>query len=212
MKQAAARWQYYIDRQHRLPRGIIGELIGRRMLRQHTPETDWTLQLLGIQPADRVLELGAGAGRGLALALRAARSGHVAGLDLSATMLRAAARRNRTALRRGRLSLLRADLARLPFGDQAFERIFSLHTFYFWPEQGAIAETLAGLLAPGGRCVITFATARTMPDGRREYWPVQYQAEALATELQRPGRYVALQEGPDSRQFNNIALVIDRMT
>ena len=59
-----------MDRQHRLPRGWLGRLIGERMVRQHTPETLWTLQLLALGPDDRVLELGFGAGRALQLALQ----------------------------------------------------------------------------------------------------------------------------------------------
>src|SRR4051812_427787 len=68
MSALQTRWTTFIDGQHRYPTGIAGQLIGRRMLRQHAPETRWTISTLDIQPTDRVLEVGFGAGHGLALA------------------------------------------------------------------------------------------------------------------------------------------------
>jgi SAM-dependent methyltransferase len=205
------RWQTYIDNQHRRPHGLVGRLIGERMRRQHTPETDWTLALLGIQPADRVLELGFGVGRGLQLALGAARHGHVVGVDLSADMLRAASRRNRAARAAGRLELVRGDIAAMPLGAARFNKIFSIHTLYFWPNKLALSMRLAGLLAAGGRMVSTFATAKQQPGGEWEYWDVQRQAEQLQAALNRmPGITARLERGPNSRQFNNVALVLDK--
>lgn len=211
MQTLRERWAAAIDRQHREPAGVMGRLIGERMSRQHTPETDWSIGLLGLRPAERVLELGFGAGRGLALALERVPAGHVTGVDRSATMVRAAARRNRAALREGRLALLRGDLASLPVAGPRFDAIVTIHTFYFWPDPPTLARRLAQLLAPGGRLVSTFATTRTLPDGTREVWPVQARAEALAGELAgQPGLSASLEAGPDSRQFNNVALLIRR--
>jgi ubiquinone/menaquinone biosynthesis C-methylase UbiE len=165
----SAKWSAYLDRQHRYPTGPIGRLIGERMRRQHTPETDWIVNLLQLQPSDRVLEIGFGVGRGLALSLQQAVRGRVTGMDVSATMIQAAMRRNRAAVAGGQLTLLRGDVAHLPFGKHQFDKIFSIHTFYFWPEPHGICHQIITLLAPGGRLVSTFATAQTLPNGDREY-------------------------------------------
>ena len=211
MTALTARWSAYLDRHHRYPTGLTGWLIGERMRRQHTPETLWSVDLLHIQPTDRVLEIGFGAGAGLALTLRQAIQGHVTGIDLSATMLRAASRRNRAALAQRQLTLLRGDIAQLPFRHQQFDKILSIHTFYFWPEPGAVCRQLLNLLAPGGRLVSTFATAHTTPSGERVYWPLQQRAEALVREIRRQAKVAAqLADGPDSRQYNNVAIVIDK--
>jgi hypothetical protein len=37
-------WATTIDRQHRLPQGLLGRLVGEKMVRQHQPETDWTVE------------------------------------------------------------------------------------------------------------------------------------------------------------------------
>lgn len=206
------RWSAYLDRQHRLPSGLVGQLIGERMLRQHTPETNWSIGLLDLQPADRVLELGFGAGRALRLMLRRIPHGHALGLDRSPTMLRAAAWRNRGALARQQLALINGTIEQLPLRSTNFDKILTIHTFYFWPDALAISQQLVELLNPGGRLVCTFATARTLATGQQEWWPVHQQAVRLVQQLhQRPQISATLAFGPDSRQFNNVAIVVDRV-
>ena len=211
MRAFRAQWLAYVDRQHRYPQGFVGRVVGERMLQQHAPETDWTIGLLDLRPTDRILEIGFGAGRGLALALAHARQGYVTGIDRSATMIRAAARRNRSALARGQLTLLRGDIATLPFEAARFDKLFSIHTFYFWPDPHAVCRSLVRLLARGGRLVSTFATARQLPDGEWQYWEVHHLAKAIVEEFnQFPQIEASLLFGPDSRQFNNVAVMIDK--
>lgn len=206
-----ARWSAYVDRHHRYPTGVFGRVIGERMRRQHMPETEWSVGLLQLQPTDRVLEIGFGVGRALTLSLQRAIQGHVTGIDLSATMIRAASRRNRAALAHGQLALLRGDVAQLPFGDQQFDKILSIHTFYFWPDTRAICQQLIAMLAPGGRLVSTFATARSLKNGERVYWSLHQHAQALVEDIGQGSNVSArLASGPDSRQFNNVAIVIDK--
>jgi SAM-dependent methyltransferase len=181
------------------------------MLRQHAPETDWSVTLLQLRPTDRILEIGFGAGRGLALALEQAPQGRVTGVDLSRAMIRSAARHNQTAIARGQLILLRGNIAALPFGEQLFDKLFSIHTFYFWPEPRAVCTRLGSILAHGGRLVSTFATARKLPNGEWGYWDIHCLAEALVKELdQSPNITASLLYGPDSRHYNNVAIVIDK--
>ena len=211
MTALSARWPAYLDQQHRYPSGLFGWLIGERMRRQHAPETQWSVDLLHLRPTDRVLEIGFGVGRGLALTLQQAIQGRVTGIDISATMIQAASRRNRAALLDGQLALVCGDIAHLPFGNQQFDKIFSVHTFYFWPEPGAICQQLLKLLAQGGRLVSTFATAQSLATGERVYWPLHQRAEALVREVQQQATIAAhLANGPDSRQYNNVAIVIDK--
>jgi SAM-dependent methyltransferase len=205
-------WSAYIDRQHRYPTGLVGQIIGERMVRQHAPETAWSIALLDLQPSDRVLEIGCGAGRGLALALKHGLDQPIIGVDLSATMIQSAARRNGAARTCGQLALLRGDIAALPFHDRRFDKIVSIHTFYFWPNPRAIVDQIVALLADGGRFVTTFATARSGPTGERTYWPLHARAQALVVDLdQERGIRATFAYGPDSRQFNNVAIVIEKL-
>jgi SAM-dependent methyltransferase len=211
MTAVRAPWAAYVDQQHRYPTGLVGQIIGERMLRQHGPETEWSVGLLHIQPTDRILEIGFGAGRGLALAVAQAHQGRVTGVDRSPTMIRAAARRNRAAIARGQLFLVRGNVATLPFGEQRFDKLFSVHTFYFWPDPRAVCTRLVSMLAHGSRLVSTFATARKLPNGDWGYWEVHHLAEVLVKELdQYPNIAATLLYGPDSRAYNNVAIVIDK--
>src|SRR5215211_1779167 len=120
MTALSTKWTSFIDHQHRYPTGLVGRVIGERMVRQHTPETVWTIDLLKLQPDDRILELGCGAGRGLELAAQQINRGMVTGIDLSTTMLHAAFRRNRAAFRSGQLTLLHGNVTALPFAGSHF--------------------------------------------------------------------------------------------
>lgn len=212
MNRLAVKWATYLDQQHQRPAGWVGLLVGERMRRQHVPETTWSLEALGLQPADRVLEVGFGVGHSLASLVSRTPQGLVVGMDLSPTMIRAAARRNRRALGAGHLVLLRGDVARVPLAERRFEKVLTIHTFYFWPDPYETALHLGALLRPGGRLVATFATATRAASGTYSYWPLQQEAEAVAAELSQHPEFAArLVEGPDSRQFNNVALILERL-
>ena len=114
----------------------------------------WVVSLLGLRPADQVLEIGFGPGLAVA-ALARAGAGHVYGIDHSGVMLRQASRRNAAAIRAGRVTLVRASVDQIPPAlDGPFDAILAINTLGSWP---APAERLAELrqwLAPGGRIAI----------------------------------------------------------
>jgi SAM-dependent methyltransferase len=205
----SARWRDLIDAQHRMPSGLLGRAIGERMVRQHAPETRWTLELLELRPTDRVLELGFGTGRALELAAEQTPQGWLLGLDRSGTMVQAAARRNRARRGEGCIALAQADLHDLPLGVTRFDKIFSIHTFYFWSDPERLSGELAGLLAPGGTLAITLATARQSASGEWDFWPVHQRALEVVEALRRGGfRHAELRHGPNSRSYNNVAIVV----
>ncbi len=207
-----SKWQALRDQQQKCPTGLLGRLFGEQMRRQHAPETNWTIDLLTLQPSDRVLELGFGVGQGLALALQQVSWGHVTGTDLSATMVRAAFERNRSAHWKGRLTLVQGDIQSLPFRPHSFDKIFSIHTYYFFPEPDEIIDRLEDLLVIGGRLVLTLATALTLPMGEKEYWEIHQQvAKTVKGKQHNTDVSTRLATGPDSRSFNNVAIVIDKL-
>ena len=212
LTQLRAAWSALIDRQHRLPQGFLGRLIGERMLRQHAIETAWSVQLLDLAPQDRVLELGSGAGRGLQLALAQVTAGQVVGLDLSPTMIRSARRRLGRSARSRQAALLCADILALPLRSGSFDKIFSIHTFYFWQQSKDALAQLYHLLSPQGRLVLCIATAKKDSRGRWVVWPLQATLEQeILPGLTALGFHDArLERGPDSRDYNNMAVIADR--
>ena len=70
---------------------------------------------------------------------------------------------------------------------------------------------LTDRLTPGGRLVITFATAQRQPNGEWRYWPIHNQAATLTAALNnQPGITAEFRRGPNSRHYNNMAIVIDK--
>jgi SAM-dependent methyltransferase len=138
----------YLVRQAGNPRGIVGHAEG--WLFAYRPSNrrrnTWAVELLDVQPGDRVLEIGFGPGR--AIAELARRSQHVYGVDRSAVMLRQASRRNAAAVRSGRVTLRRGAVEELPF-EGPFDKILGVNT-----DPRERLEDLRRRLAPGGRIAI----------------------------------------------------------
>ena len=141
------------------PQGAAGRAFGVLMEALNGPAYAYALNLLAVEPASDVLEIGFGTGRMLELML-AATSGRICGVDPTPTMLAVA--RKRPALRRARA---RVDLrlggdADLGWPSASFDRIVALHSFQFWPEPAATAPRLFTLLRPGGRLVLVLRLHR----------------------------------------------------
>lgn len=198
------------NQQYRSPRGVMGWLAGERMVRQHEPETAWNINLLDVKPTDTVLEVGFGAGQGIKLAAEKASHGLVMGIDLSETMVRVATRRNAEAVKAGRVSLRQGNVTSLPFEDQRFDKIMTIHTLYFWTEPARAVSELYRVLKPGGRLVITLSTGKINAQGEVEVWS-QLQStldEQVIPGMKREGfKDVRLERGPNTRQFTNVAVI-----
>jgi len=110
----------------------------------------WAVQLLDVQPTDRVIELGCGPGVAIAaLAARAIR-GLVVGVDHSQVMIRQARRRNRAAVRAGRVRLIHTPVESLSVSDGPFNAALAVNTVGMWPGPTARLRELAGCCGPAG--------------------------------------------------------------
>jgi ubiquinone/menaquinone biosynthesis C-methylase UbiE len=138
------------------PRGAAGSVTGWVFARRpsNRQRNRWVVSLLGIRPADRVLEIGFGPGVAVAELVRAG-AGHVSGADHSAVMVRQASRRNAAAIRAGRVTLVTAAADQLPAAlDGPFDAILAVNSLGFWPAPAERLTDLRRRLAPGGRIAI----------------------------------------------------------
>jgi len=213
MIQVKQAFNTALNKHYGCPKGVMGRLAGEVMVRQHRPETAWTLDLLDIQPADTVLEVGFGAGQGVKHAASKVTSGRVRGIDLSEEMVRVATRRNASAVKAGRVALSQGNITALPFEDQHFDKIMTIHTLYFWPEPHEPSQALSELcrvLKPGGRLVITLSAGKINARGEVEVWEQLQSAleKQVMPSLQRKGFHVVrLEHGPNSRQYTSVAVI-----
>ncbi|MDQ1740057.1 MAG: hypothetical protein QOE53_1709, partial [Pseudonocardiales bacterium] len=123
---------------------IAGWVMGRRT--SNVARNRWAVQLLDVQPTDRVIELGCGPGVAIAaLADRAVR-GLVVGLDHSQVMIGQAGRRNAAAIGAGRVRLIHAPVEHLPHSDGPFDAALAVNTVDMWPEPVTRLRELGRLL------------------------------------------------------------------
>src|SRR5690349_6982045 len=149
--------------QLRQPHGWFGSLVVSRVMnRVNRKITVSTLDLLDLQAHHHVLEIGFGGGVGLAELLARVTQGTVSGVDISDVALGKAQRRFRRDIAQGRLCLQPGDVCQLPFPDQAFDRVFTINTIYFWAEPAKGMAEIYRVLKPGGRAAVSIRSAEKM--------------------------------------------------
>ena len=145
----------YISNQFGKPSGLLGRMIKKRMSERTTIDAEWTVSLLNIQPKSRILEIGFGGGVSTQLASKYAPRGFVAGIDHSITMVQVARKRNADAIKTGHMELNQGDAASVPYPDESFDIVFSLHSIYFWNNPVECLGGFRRVLKPGGLLAIT---------------------------------------------------------
>jgi SAM-dependent methyltransferase len=127
----------------------------------------WTMGRL--QPGERVLDLGSGAGTdSLIAAQRVGADGHVTGIDMTAAML-AKARAAVAEMGAANVEFVEAEAERLPFADASFDVVISNGVIDLVPDKDAVFAELHRVLVPGGRLQIADVTIQNpvSAEGRR---------------------------------------------
>jgi ubiquinone/menaquinone biosynthesis C-methylase UbiE len=114
----------------------------------------FAIEMLDIQPDDQVLEIGFAHGKAVRLAAEAATEGAVAGIDLSATMVEQARRRNDGLVRAGRVELIRGSVSVLPFDADRFHKVFAVNNFQFWPQPLEDLREVRRVMRPDGTFLV----------------------------------------------------------
>jgi ubiquinone/menaquinone biosynthesis C-methylase UbiE len=108
---------------------------------------------IGLEPGERVVEIGCGTGRNLALLGEAVgREGHVIGVDASAGML-AQARKVVSRHRWENVTLVCEDAAKLTLDEPVDAAYFSL-SYSVLPDRAPVLDRAWEAVRPGGRLVI----------------------------------------------------------
>lgn len=145
-----------LDDQYRKPVGAVGQRIGQEMAQDHLPENRWTVNHLHPHPTDHILEIGFGPGVAIELLLPLIPDGKLYGIDHSALMVQEAQQRNHTAVAARRADLRHATADDpLPFPDHTFDKVFTIHTLYFWRDAMSTLTDIHRVLKPDGTLLLT---------------------------------------------------------
>ncbi len=108
------------------------------------------LERMGIQPNDRILEVGVGTGINTSMYPR---NCHITGVDLSSSMLEKARERvAREGLRNVRL--LEMDAQNLTFADDSFDIVYAPYLVSVVPDPVQVAREMRRVCKPGGKIII----------------------------------------------------------
>jgi SAM-dependent methyltransferase len=113
------------------------------------------VELAGVEPGSRVLDVAAGYGEpALTAAKRAGAEGSVVAADISAEML-AYGRERAADAGLENVEFVESDAASLEFPEDSFDAALSRWGIIFEPEAEAAAARIRGFLKPGGRMAIS---------------------------------------------------------
>lgn len=117
----------------------------------------YAVELLDVQPGDRLLELGCGHGVAVSLVCERLDGGRIVALDRSAKMTDATRKRNAVWIERGTASVLTTSLDEADLGRAAFDKVFGVHfPVLLRGEPSRELDVIRGCLAHGGTLHVIF--------------------------------------------------------
>jgi SAM-dependent methyltransferase len=126
-------------------------------------------QLGRLNPGERVLDLGSGAGTdSLVAAQMVGEKGHVTGIDMTPAML-TKARASAAEMGLENVEFVESEAESLPFPDASFDVVVSNGVIDLIPDKDAVFSELHRVLVPGGRMQIADVTIQNpvSEEGRR---------------------------------------------
>src|SRR6202140_3166361 len=162
---------------------------GAKMERHHLDITEKTMRRMDLRPGERVLDLGCGSGWATRLLARMVGEGpqgfgQVVGVDVSDEMIRQA---RATSKEFDNVMFVVGSAAQIPWEENFFDKVLSIESFYYYPDQGRALAELFRVMAPHGRMFILINLYKDNPyslqwvDNLRG--PVHVRSEAEYIEL-----------------------------
>ncbi len=126
---------------------------GEEMERHHISIAEQTLRHMELKAGERVLDLGCGTGWATRLLARLVGEGpegfgQVVGLDISDEMIRRARAQSRDF---ENVLYVWGPADHIPWEENYFDKVLSIESFYYYPDQDRVLAELFRVLAPRGR-------------------------------------------------------------
>ena len=129
---------------------------GEKMERHHLDITEKTIGVMDLRPGERVLDLGCGSGWATRLLARIVCEGpegfgQVVGVDIADEMIRQARGASKEF---ENILYVWGSAQQIPWEENFFDKVLSVESFYYYPDQDRALAELFRVLAPRGRMFI----------------------------------------------------------
>ena len=151
-----------IAAQLRQPGGEFGIQVGEKMNESNLHINLNTIDAVHPSANDRILEIGMGNGFFVKNIVAADLSIKYTGCDFSETMVHEARKLNQQFIENGQVQFEVAGADKLPFGDEIFNKIFTVNTIYFWDDAPLIFSEIRRVLKANGTLIIAIRPASIM--------------------------------------------------
>lgn len=132
------------------PTGEAGEKMLARMNESHAALTAWGLSFFHWQGDENVLDIGCGGGANLRRMSAHIKNGHLTGVDYAKTSVDTSRQTNAADIAAGKMTVCEGSVEALPFADDAFDKITTVESFYFWPNPPENPKEVRRVLKKGG--------------------------------------------------------------
>jgi len=164
---------------------------GEEMEAHHISITKQTLALMNLQPGDRVLDLGCGAGWASRLIAKAVtngdKPGQVVGLDVADEMIR---RARAGSVDYDNVMFVVGSAQQIPWEENFFDKVLSVESFYYYADQERALAELFRVMAPKGDLYILINLYRDNPYSLR--WVEELQ---VPVQVHSKQEYVEMLQG-----------------
>ena len=133
---------------------------GEGMERDHLPITLPVLDMMGLEPADNVLDIGCGSGWLARLIAERVPEGRVIGMDISDEMVR---RARRASVDLVHVMFVTGSADQMPWDAQFFTRVISVESAYYWPDPAKALREIFRVLREGGSAWVLINYYRDNP-------------------------------------------------
>lgn len=148
--------------QLRRPSGEDASEIASKMNEANQSLNHKCIDLLMLRGSDSVLELGPGNGAFASNIINSAKDVTYVGIDWSEDMVAEARRLNESLVNRGCVTFKQGSSMQLPFEDDTFDKVLTVHTVYFWDQPLKHLLEIKRVLKPSGVFCIAFGEREFM--------------------------------------------------